>query len=49
MPWEKSFDIDKTLDVCETALKFIKRAQGSKNIKKYLKGEPIGEVFRRRD
>ena len=45
----KKSDIDKTLDVCETALKFIKRAQGSKNIKKYLEGEPIGEVFRRRD
>ncbi|OGD89932.1 hypothetical protein A3A54_01170 [Candidatus Curtissbacteria bacterium RIFCSPLOWO2_01_FULL_39_62] len=42
-------DIDKTLDICETALKFIKKVQESKNIKKYLEGEPISEVFRRRD
>ncbi|KKQ18165.1 MAG: Aminotransferase class-III [Berkelbacteria bacterium GW2011_GWA1_36_9] len=45
----KKSDIDKTLSVCETALKIIKKAMESKNTKKYLKGEPIGEVFRKRD
>ena len=45
----KKSDIDKTLSVCETALKIIKKAMESKNTKKYLKGEPIGEVFRKRN
>ena len=45
----KKNDIDRTLTVCESALKTLKKAFDEKNINKYLKGEPIGEVFRRRD
>lgn len=42
-------DIDKTLDASEEALKIIKRAMIDGDVKKYLEGEPIGEVFRKRD
>lgn len=42
-------DINNTLDASEEALKIIKRAMNEGDIQKYLEGEPIGEVFRKRD
>ena len=42
-------DIDKTLEACEKTLKIIKKAMIAGDVKKYLEGEPIGEVFRSRD
>jgi len=45
----KKNDIDIALLASEEALKLIKKASDGNNIKKYLEGEPIGEVFRRRD
>src|SRR3990167_1639871 len=42
-------DIENTLLICQKALKKIKAAQNKGNLNRFLEGEPIGEVFRRRD
>ncbi len=42
-------DIKKTLEASEEALKIIKKAMADGDVKKYLEGEPIGEVFRKRN
>ena len=38
-------DIKKTLEVCENAMKHMKKIENSKNLKKYLKGNPIKPVM----
>lgn len=42
-------DIKKTISACREALKIIKQAEKEGDFRKFLEGEPMGEVFRKRD
>jgi glutamate-1-semialdehyde aminotransferase len=42
-------DIQKTIVACEAAFKLIKKAVQADAIETYLEGQPVREVFRKRD
>lgn len=42
-------DIKKTITACREAFKIIKQAEKENDYKKFLEGEPMGEVFRKRN
>lgn len=42
-------DIKKTIKACREAFQTIKQAEKEGNWRKFLEGEPMGEVFRKRD
>ena len=42
-------DIKKTINACREAFKIIKQAEKEDDFHKFLEGEPMGEVFRKRD
>ncbi|MFH1709892.1 MAG: aminotransferase class III-fold pyridoxal phosphate-dependent enzyme [bacterium] len=45
----KDKDIQKTLDASHNALNVVKKALDENNIAKYMEGEFIGDIFRKRD